>query len=800
MGVIRYKIWSDVWKNKTRTLQVVMIIAMGAFAVGMIIGSSDLIREGLTKVWLASSPASINIAVDPAVDDATLQSLRSLLGVAEVEGNMTANIEWRHNTSEPWQPARLVARDDYRDQTYATLSLVSGDWPERRTFGVLQGVDTAFDISQGSQIQIRVEDKASLVDIGGILYNPLGFPPSFGGNAEFYTTRQRFAELTGQAGFNEIFAGIPHYEREQAIDAANRIERRLEKLDVEAFNLPFPERVSSPEKHAFQDVMDGLFVILAVMAVLTLVLGLLLVYNTITAILTQQIDQIGIMKAIGASFWQILGVYLLMVLAYSFLSMLIAIPLGALGAYGLTSFMLSAFNVVAGPFRLSLTAVLAQIAICLLAPLIISLVPLFSGARVTVREAISTYGLSVRVGRLSSWLASLQRLSRLIILMISNTFRNKGRVILTQLTLVGSGLIFMMVMSTWDSVKFTFNEMLFDMLRYNVTFQFKEPERIEEVEKLTLAQPEVKAVEMWGLGQATIRPLGQPESNNDEAAIIFGVPLPTQLYAPRLTAGRWLEPGEGHTVVLNQTLAGKSGLGVGDQLALDQNLYGQSTWTVVGLLLDPVIPNSMYVSREMLLRETHSVGEAETIWIQTVRHDQAGEVAAALDLRRLYNERKLDVNSLGIFPKDTATELAAQIMQNFGVIISLLAIIAVIMGFVGAITLSGVLSLSVLERTREIGVMRAIGATSRIIATLFIGEGLTLGWLSWLIAWPLSIPASYLMTQVLGQVIQNDIVYTYTPFGALYWLGIVTVLAVVASWLPARGATRISVNESLAYQ
>jgi putative ABC transport system permease protein len=96
--------------------------------------------------------------------------------------------------------------------------------------------------------------------------------------------------------------------------------------------------------------------------------------------------------------------------------------------------------------------------------------------------------------------------------------------------------------------------------------------------------------------------------------------------------------------------------------------------------------------------------------------------------------------------------------------------------------------------------MRAIGATSRIIATLFIGEGLTLGWLSWLIAWPLSIPASYLMTQVLGQVIQNDIVYTYTPAGALYWLVIVTVLAVVASWLPARGATRISVNESLAYQ
>jgi putative ABC transport system permease protein len=149
---------------------------------------------------------------------------------------------------------------------------------------------------------------------------------------------------------------------------------------------------------------------------------------------------------------------------------------------------------------------------------------------------------------------------------------------------------------------------------------------------------------------------------------------------------------------------------------------------------------------------------------------------------------------------DTATQLADQIMQNFSVILTLLATIAVIMGVVGAIALSGILSLSVRERTREIGVMRAIGATSRNIATLFVGEGLTLGLLSWLIAVPLSIPASYLMTQALAAAIQNEIIYYYTPTGAIYWLVIITLLSVAASWLPARGATRVSVRESLAYQ
>ena len=114
--------------------------------------------------------------------------------------------------------------------------------------------------------------------------------------------------------------------------------------------------------------------------------------------------------------------------------------------------------------------------------------------------------------------------------------------------------------------------------------------------------------------------------------------------------------------------------------------------------------------------------------------------------------------------------------------------------------MSGVLSLSVMERTREIGVMRAIGATSRNIAVLFVGEGLTMGWLSWLIAWPLSIPAGYGMTQALGVALETELIYAYTPTGPLVWLAVVTVLSIAASWLPARNATRISVRQSLAYQ
>jgi putative ABC transport system permease protein len=178
------------------------------------------------------------------------------------------------------------------------------------------------------------------------------------------------------------------------------------------------------------------------------------------------------------------------------------------------------------------------------------------------------------------------------------------------------------------------------------------------------------------------------------------------------------------------------------------------------------------------------------------------EIAVAKGLRLYYKKNGVKVSpQKGIFNLggDSTTQAADAFIAQFNIFIALPAILAVIIGAVGGIALSGVLTLSVLERRREIGVMRAIGASSWSIARLFIGEGLLLGWMSWLLCLPLSIPAGRLMVQALGSAIGLDLVYKYTPVGALLWLAIITILSILASWLPARGATRISIRESLAY-
>jgi putative ABC transport system permease protein len=125
----------------------------------------------------------------------------------------------------------------------------------------------------------------------------------------------------------------------------------------------------------------------------------------------------------------------------------------------------------------------------------------------------------------------------------------------------------------------------------------------------------------------------------------------------------------------------------------------------------------------------------------------------------------------------------------------------VLIASVGALGLAGAMSTNVLERTREIGVMRAIGASDGAILQIVIVEGVIIGLISWFFGASLAFPAGALLANTVGVVLfQTALPYVFSAGGLLLWLGIVVVLAVVASFLPAWRASRLTVREVLAYQ
>jgi putative ABC transport system permease protein len=126
---------------------------------------------------------------------------------------------------------------------------------------------------------------------------------------------------------------------------------------------------------------------------------------------------------------------------------------------------------------------------------------------------------------------------------------------------------------------------------------------------------------------------------------------------------------------------------------------------------------------------------------------------------------------------------------------------AVLLGIVGGLGLAGTMTMNVVERSREIGVMRAIGASDAAILVMFLAEGLLIGLLAWGLGAALSLPVSRLLSDALGQVfVQRPLAFTVSVQGFLLWFIVVFWLAVVGSILPAWRAARTSVREVLAYE
>jgi putative ABC transport system permease protein len=107
----------------------------------------------------------------------------------------------------------------------------------------------------------------------------------------------------------------------------------------------------------------------------------------------------------------------------------------------------------------------------------------------------------------------------------------------------------------------------------------------------------------------------------------------------------------------------------------------------------------------------------------------------------------------------------------------------------------------VLERTREIGVLRAIGASNRGVAQVFILEGITIGLLSWCLGSLLAIPMSQALNAAVGgAMIGVPLTFSYSMPGFWLWLVVVLLLSALASFIPARNASRLTVREVLAYE
>jgi putative ABC transport system permease protein len=351
--------------------------------------------------------------------------------------------------------------------------------------------------------------------------------------------------------------------------------------------------------------------------------------------------------------------------------------------------------------------------------------------------------------------------------------------------------MFIAVMSTRASLDNTIAAQVQEY-GYDVIVWLERPLRATQLIAATQNVEGVERVEVWSAEGGTM------ESNNGQEFYVrlWGLPPDSTMFKPRMVQGRWLNPEDEFTIVINSKAAMDRRIQIGDTLTWKFDPK-ERKWTVIGIIVDSSDGQAnCFVPIHALATMEQYAGQGTIVAVQATQHDRVSQNALVERLREAFATAHLKANTI-----DSVEQKGAQIRSQFDIVVYLLLTMTLLAAIVGSIGLMGTISINVVERTREIGVMRAIGATSFAVIRLFIGEGIVMGVLSWLIALPLSYPAA----QVLGNMVGNLLLrapldFVYAMEGAAGWLLIVVGLSALGSLLPALRAAQMSVRETLAYE
>lgn len=800
MGVLWNKIWFDLWHNRTRTLLAVFSIAAGVFAVGAIFGMSDMMSTTMDQSHRSVMPPHINVILSAPVDQDTLLNLRNTAGVEGVEPYNSLSTLYKLHPDDQWRQGLIQMRLAYDHQQYELVQLREGHWPTLKDDLGVERMAAQFNkIGIGDSVIFKIGNAERTLHITSLIRHPFVPPPQFQDLSFFFMSGeglQRFDIPTGE--FNSLFVRVTPYSPDHAREVATAIKDTLGKQNIRVAAFSYQD----PSRHWGRGFMDGFNLVQEMLAVICVLMSAVLVYNTLSNLITQQTNQIGILKAIGGRTGTIVGVYLVSALVYGLLALIIALPLGALVAFGTTRYFLNLFNIEFNQFRFSALAVVLQILAALAAPLLAGLPPILQGANMTVRQAIASYGLGGGFG--ASWLDRLvdgigQRwLPSHYATALGNMFRRKGRLLLTQLVLVTAGSAFLMVMSLNSSISLTMDT-IFARNRFDTLIQFAENERLEQVASLANSVDGVGQVELHLVQAASMFVTGQLVKEAGVGTHIEGIPTSSDFFKPLIVAGRWFLPGDGRVAVITRDVAQKNQIQAGDVVTLNLGELGKDKWQIIGLY-DPVFAgafssDTIYAPLEALYKATKKYNQGSMLYLRTDSHEPAFISSVTTQLKNLYEGRGLKVVQSQTQPDSRRTS-----DFQFSIVISMMLALSIIVALVGGIALMGSLSIGVIERTKEIGVLRAVGARSRIILGIFMMEGILQGLLSWLLAVPVSLIASPALSNALGKAMFGArLDYQYNWSAAWIWFAVIGLISAVASIMPASRATRISVRDSLAY-
>jgi putative ABC transport system permease protein len=811
------KLARDLRATAGRIVLMVVALTVSLVAFGTILFTRSIVGDQIGVSYMGTDPASATIVLDRGVDPGQLAGLRSAARAQPgvVDATLRSQLTFQMLTpggdllDDPLQ-LFVAAPDD--PMRIGRFPVERGSWPPPADGVLLERNALEFlHLSVGDRVIVKAPDGRPVsLRVTGVVHDPSLAPAYEERKGYGYVSTAALPLLGEQPTLDEVKIVVadrpgqtaPSRDRNTVVRTALGVAASLERtpgVHVQQVQVPQPYR------HPHQGQMNALLLAVLVFGAMSLLVSAVLVATMVNGLLTRQIPQIGVLKAIGARQGRVLQLYLamtlLIALAATALALVPAILLGRAYARLLLDRML---NMDAASLATPWWTYAAVLAAGVLLPPLVALAPLLRASRTTVREAIDDSGGDRRgltADRLDVWLGRIRGLDRALLIGLRNMARHRARLLLSVALLGTAGALFVSGLSTVAAAQAVPGTMAAEQ-RWDVDVRLDQAADATALTRLAAGVPHVTHAEAWTVAPSGVQQPGQvavtetwPDQGHGSVSVAALPPRTSVLTPPPLVEGRWLRPDDTDAVVLNQ-LARQStlpGVHAGDTVQL--SLAGRSTtWHVVGVVRELFAGTCPCVTAAGFEQATGTSNEANGLRILTDRHDPATRAAAAHAV-----ERELAGASIRVRSSRPADWLGAVADGHMYAVAGVVLAIAGVMALVGLIGLGSTMSASVLERTRELGTMHAIGARASTVRRIVVSEGVFMALASCVVAVLLALALTAALAEGVGDLmVSAPLPFRFSAPAVLVWVVAVVAGAVLATLAPASRAARLTVREALA--
>jgi putative ABC transport system permease protein len=540
----------------------------------------------------------------------------------------------------------------------------------------------------------------------------------------------------------------------------------------------------APAAHPHAGHMETMLGLFTAFSGLALALSGTLVAASVAAQLTRQLRELAILRALGGDAARLGAATLVGVATPAWLGALAGVLAGFPAARAFAASVGTMLNLSLTDSPLPAETLSVVGAVCLGVPTIGALAPIVAALRTRPRDALFAVSAPARPllhapVRLLAYLP----LSRATVLALVDPLRQPRRAAVTILALALGGTVLLTAADVNASLKASLDASL-DRRSDNLEIRLARPSTADALRAAVREVPGLTGVETWGQLLVTLARGDAPPSSR---YALLAPPPDTAMQSWPVVEGRWLRRDDPGAIVVNRTLlADEPWLALGGRF--DLALGGARVPVEVVGLVEEVAPGTLYATRATL--------EALT----TDGRIDGSLRLAGRDVDAIAVEEALVWAGELPMTVFTREELRASTAEHFVVLTVVLAAAGLAAVAVGAMALATSASLSALERTREIGVLRACGASDARVGGLLVAQSAAQAALAATLALVLARPVATRLAAFVGEMGLHTAVPRVCAWWAVAaWLVGVAVLTLGAVAPVARRAVRVAVREALAH-